>query len=400
MVIMKEEEYLKQRQQQADILSYKFLQAYDRYPIHQNKIVFSSFEGDGGFGCNPRYIAEELHKIDGSLKMIWLLHDTKKEFPAYIEPVKDSVENIVYHLATAKVWIDNYRKPYGTLKREGQLYIQTWHGSMGIKAVGLYRGSLFPKIARMVSEWDSSLCDYVLSDSDYNDNIYPKKLLYNGPTLRTGFPRIDCLINDKNKLRIKLHQKYGIKNEIRCLLFAPTFRGGNQTGNKKVISEIPTINFDSLLQGLEKKYNCKWRILLRLHPQLSAKMSNMKCMQENSMSIDVSQEPDVSQILGGCDLVITDYSSIAFDAGYAGIPVLLYADDFDDYVQNRGKIMWTRDELPFIMSETNEELMEAIEKFNYEEFMNNMRKFMKYHGVVEDGKAGQRVAKFILKFIN
>ena len=162
VVIMKEEEYLKQRQQEADILSYKFLQAYNKYPIHQNKIVFSSFEGDGGFGCNPRYIAEELHKLDGSLEMIWLLHDTKKEFPAYIEPVKDSVENIVYHLATAKVWIDNYRKPYGALKREGQLYIQTWHGSMGIKAVGLYRGSLFPKIARMVSEWDSSLCDCLL----------------------------------------------------------------------------------------------------------------------------------------------------------------------------------------------------------------------------------------------
>ena len=28
VVIMKEEEYLKQRQQEADILSYKFLQAY------------------------------------------------------------------------------------------------------------------------------------------------------------------------------------------------------------------------------------------------------------------------------------------------------------------------------------------------------------------------------------
>ena len=32
------------------------------FPVKKNKVVFTAFEGDGGYCCNPRYIAEELLK--------------------------------------------------------------------------------------------------------------------------------------------------------------------------------------------------------------------------------------------------------------------------------------------------------------------------------------------------
>ena len=46
------------------------------FPIKKNKIVFSAFDG-GGYGCNPKYIAEEIirrSKLSGkNFELIWLV---------------------------------------------------------------------------------------------------------------------------------------------------------------------------------------------------------------------------------------------------------------------------------------------------------------------------------------
>ncbi len=388
--------YIELRKRKAKRLSLLFRIMWF-FPIKKNKVVFSSYEGDGGFCCNTRYIAEELHKRHPELLMVWLLHDTSKPFPEYIEKVKDTTFNTVFHLSTAKIWIDNYRKPYGTLKRKNQFYLQTWHATIGFKAVGLYRGEAFPEIARLVSEWDSNLADYFLSNSEYCDQVYPKKLLYNGPTLRTGSPRVDPLINNKDELRVKIREELNLEQNVKLLLFAPTFRGGSQNGKKVVTSETPQIDFDKLIDELNRKYNADWRILLRLHPQLSAKLDKMPILKDDERLIDVSQMPDISEIMGACDMVITDYSSCAFDAAFAGIPVLLYADDVQEYVKNRGQFMWKREELPFDVAENNETLFENLCNFNIDCYHEKVAAFMLKHQVIEDGQASERVADILEK---
>ena len=57
---MNETEYIKCREKQAEELTALFYQSMAEHEIVKNRIVFSAFEGDGGFCCNPRYIAEEL----------------------------------------------------------------------------------------------------------------------------------------------------------------------------------------------------------------------------------------------------------------------------------------------------------------------------------------------------
>lgn len=392
LCVSEEEKYIRLRKRKAFKLSMLFMLMHI-LPVRKRKIVFSAFEGDGGYGCNPKYIAEELHRTHPEYELIWLLHDTEKEFPEYIRSVKDTVLNTVYHLATAKVWVDNYRKPYGTLKRKNQLYIQTWHATIGFKAVGLYRGDAFPKIARLVSEWDSGLADFILSNSKYCDDVYPRKLLYNGPTLRVGSPRVDPLINCKDELHGWIRDKLGIGQDTKLLLFAPTFRGGNQKGQKQVVAETPQIDFDSLIKSLVDKFGGVWKILLRLHPQLSAKLEEMPLLKADSRLIDVSKFPDMSEIMGGCDMVLTDYSSCAFDAAFAKIPVLLFADDVQEYINNRGQFMWKREELPFDIAEDNETLMENIRFFDERRYLNRVHDFMMKYKVVEDGRASKRVVK-------
>lgn len=393
-----ENEYIAVRKKQAEELTELF-HRMSLSPIEKDKIVVSAFEGDGRYGCNPRYIVEEMHRRDSSLRFVWLMHDVGNEFPDWIEKVKDTPENVAYHLSTAKVWIDNYRKPWGTIKRAGQLYIQTWHGSLGIKAVGRFRGDKLPKIAQIVSEADSALIDYVITDSAYRSKLLTDLLFYNGPVLQVGTPRNDIVITQRDKYHKMIRERYGLPNDVKIILFAPTFRGGNQKIQKEVKQDYPNVDYEKLLQSLGNRFSGNWHVMLRLHPQVSAKMHGISRQKCSAWVCDVSQHEDISELLAGCDAVLTDYSSCAFDAAYAYMPVFLYADDVEEYRKNRGEFMWKPGELPFSFAKTNLQLQEDIKTFDLEAYHDCLRDFFKKISLVEDGHASERVADVILGFI-
>ena len=97
-------------------------------PVDNKKIVFSSYYGKG-YGDNPKYIAEELIKNYSADKLVWLVNDffDKNSFPKEIIQCKKSSIKGIFHLTTAKIWIDNCRKSF-FYKKKNQYYIQTWHG--------------------------------------------------------------------------------------------------------------------------------------------------------------------------------------------------------------------------------------------------------------------------------
>ncbi len=373
-----------------------------KYPIETRKIVFSTFEGDGGYCCNPRYIANEMIKrmqAGARYDLVWLVHDTSKQFPKEIRVVQDTPENTAYELSTAKVWVDNYRKPYGTLKRPGQLYIQTWHATIGFKAVGLYRGDKFPRIARIVSEYDSAMIDCLLSNSEYCKRVYPKKLLYSKPLLQVGSPRVDILVNDRTEVRRNIRKRYGLPQDCRIIMYAPTFRGGNQRGRKQVFSEMPTIDFVTLRNSLRERFGSEWFIFLRLHPQVAAKLKSMPVKEDNEYMTDVSQADDISELLAASDALVTDYSSCAFDALYAHIPVFIYADDIREYTENRGDFMWKREDLPFLIAENNVDLINNIMYFNEKDYCAVADRFMISFGIHENGNASELVTDIIENYM-
>ena len=108
------------------------------FPL-QNKIVVSSYRGKT-YSDNPRYILEAIHKINPSLKFYWQ-KDPKFHYqlPAFVKAIPFySCIRKTYHLSTSKVWIDSNRLEGHIRKRKGQLYIQTWHGGLGIKKIVIF----------------------------------------------------------------------------------------------------------------------------------------------------------------------------------------------------------------------------------------------------------------------
>ena len=395
-----EKRYIRKRKRKAffhGLLYYLFRV----FPVKKNKIAFCTFEGGGGFGCSPKYIAEELIRRDADRRyeLVWIVGDMDKPFPEQIRKVKNTLLSRTYHLSTAGVWVDNTRKPFGTKKRKSQLYIQTWHGMIFIKPIGLYRGERFPEIARIVSEYDSKLIDYVLSGSDWCERTYRKGLLYDGEIIRTGTPRCDVFFNRRKKTYAEIRALYNIPERAKILLYAPTFRGGSQSGARSVNAGEPAVDFPGLLGALERRFGGQWYIMLRLHPQLAAKRLAMKTAQGADKIIEASQHPDMNELIAASDAFMSDYSSAMIEAAMIDLPIFICADDLEEYAKDRGAMMLEMHTLPYPVAQNNEELLSNIENFNAEEYVKKNRAFIAGFGIQEDGKASCRVANLIEKHI-
>lgn len=371
------------------------------FPVDQDKVVMWTFEGSGGFGCSPKYVAEEILKRnrEGRTKfeIVWLLNDIGKDFPKEIKKVKNTLWNRAYHLSTAGTWISNTRTFYGTRKRKGQRYIQTWHATICIKPIGMYRGNLFPKMAYLVSAYDSGLIDYVLSGSSWCDHMYRKGLIYKGKIIKTGTPRCDVLLNQRREKYRQIRNEFEISSKARIMIYAPTFRGGSQNKNRSVKTEETTVDFTRLINALEEKFGGEWYIFLRLHPQLAAKMKELKIntMVMAERLIDVSQKPDMNEIIAASDAFLTDYSSAIFEANIIRLPGFLYADDLEEYVADRGDLFFDMYRLPFPVARNNDELIRNILRFDADTYHMKTDRFMERVGMFEDGKASGRVVDLI-----
>lgn len=411
----KEMKYIRKRKRQAFRESLCFY-ACRIFPVRRNLISVCTFEGKGGFGCNPKPLVEELHRQNPKLQFVWFVNDMTKEFPDYIRKVPNTLWNRAYWLSRSKVWIDNYRKPYGTKKRKGQYYLNVNHYTIGIKCTGLWRGEGFSPMAYLVSKNDSDMIDDLVIDSKWCEEVSPKGLVYEGTYQKTGAPRCDVLYGDRSDAKSRFRKKHHIPEDAKVVLFAPTFREGAKDGKRYVFSEIWTIDFQRLLDNLEKKFGGTWYLCVRVHPQLAPTFQEYKNPEIQDRIIDESQADDMYEILAGTDAYISDYSSACFEAGFAHIPVFLYADDIQKYAKDRGALMWNiatdpRErignnkvmtpnfdvKLPFTLASDNEELEKDIIEFDKAKYDKVLNEFHEKVGLVFNGRASESLADLIIR---
>ena len=357
------------------------------FKIKKNKIVISSYYGNG-FGDNSKYVVESLKKKDknNEIDIVWLLNDIEQEMPDYIRKVKNKTIKAFFELATAKIWIDNCRKCEYILKRKKQVYFQLWHGSLGLKKVEYDTlNSLTEDYINMMSH-DNEIIDYMTSGSDFFTDRIRNSFKYKGKILNCGHPRDDILFNYTDDIRKKVVKYFNIKSDTKILVYAPTFRND--------FSAYPyDIDENKLLSLLNKNSKDKWIIINRLHPNIAKEYDKFKNLR---IGINGTNYPDMQELICAADLIISDYSSLMFDAILANKPVILYANDIKDYIDNKG-IYINIKKLPFPIAENNEELQKIIKNtFNYEE---NYKRFLKDFNVFEKGNASEYLANKILDII-
>lgn len=415
----KEELYITYRKVKAALTSACFY--FCRiFPVDNKLVSVCTFEGKGGFGCNPKYVVQKLHEIDSSIKFVWFVNENawEKELPSYIKKVPNTTWSRAYWLGKSKVWIDNYRKPLGTVKRKGQYYVNTNHYTLSIKTLGLWRGAGFSKMAYLVSKNDSDMIDELVIDSKFCELNSPKGLIYDGHYLKTGAPRCDVLYGDRSEKKREYRRKNNLPDDAKILLFAPTFREGAKDGKRFVYSKIWSIDFKRLIDNLEKRFEGTWYICFRVHPQLAAGFDDYDNPDIKGRVLNESQADDMYEIMAATDAYMTDYSSACFEAGFAKMPVFIYADDIQQYEKDRGALYWnlTTDDkrnihcnqdifpgedwgFPFPVATNNEELEENVLGFDSAAYEKRLESFHNDIGLVFDGKASERVAEEIYKRI-
>ena len=396
MKLSEEERYIRRRLRQARKQAREFYYCR-KYPINPKKIVFTTIEGTTGFSCNPKYIALELLRRRQDLDLVWLVDDMSKKFPAGIRKVKNTLKNRAYELSTAAVWVDNSRKQLECRKRPGQFYIQTWHGSIWIKPLGLEREDNFSRIAYYVSSHDSNMVDVLLTNSAWMENHAERGLLYKGQTIRVGTPRCDVLINGRDLWNKKIREYYNLPLESHILMYAPTFRAGSQGTDRMVKCDELDLDFTAIVNSLEKRFGGTWYVFLRLHPQLTARNISHKINDTSVM--DVSTYDDIYELLAGCDAILTDYSSVVFDGIIENIPTFLLMLDYDEYVKERGNLVWDMREMPVPQAKTEAELLRNIDTFDVNSFKEKAAEFKENIQVCEYGNASKATVDCIEKFL-
>ncbi len=395
------------------------------FPVQPRKVVMWTMEGKGGYGDSPKYIAEEMIRRNtasvNKFKIVWLADNhtyvlANSEFPNCIKVVKSSLWNRAFQLSTAGFWVGNTRTDYGTKKRRETVYIQTWHSIAGIKPIGKQRGSKLPQMARIVSESDSEMIDYVLSGNEWSNRMWPDGLLYYGSILKTGIPRCDVLFHGKEQMHRKYREKYNLPGDSFIMLYAPTFRGGSQKGKRSVSAGMCSLNFRRLVQALEMKFGGTWYIFFRLHPQVArqrdetASKAVSGCGSEainmagQGMAstegildrlIDVSGYPDMNELIAASDMFLTDYSSSIFESAIMKQPSFLFAEDEKEYVQDRGNLMFRLEDMPFPVAYDMDGLESRIANFDLRQYEKSLEQFMSMLGIFEDGNASGRVVDFM-----
>ena len=358
------------------------------FPIKKNKIVFIQSNG-GGYKCNLKYIAEEIHRQKLPLHLVWLVNNMDSEIPFFIRKVKYNRIRAVYELAIAHIIINNSKTSYPVKKKKEQTYIYVPHGQPGCKCAE--GDAKLPEKWVKNSQQHSALTDVFVSMGVYHTQVLKDTFWVPEHAIiwEIGFPRNDNYYRDTTEKQKEIKKNLKIPDDMKVVLYAPTFRDNNSI-------EAYNLDLNRVLKVLEQKTGDRWLMFITLHPNFI--WFKHPPYQFGPQVWNMSAYLDMHELLLIVDIVISDYSSVALDFANTCRPVFLYASDIEDYTRIRGlKPMYFK--LPFTLSKTNDEMEQAIMNFNKEQYYKRLNEFAKLYGSYDDGYASERFVNRLRRIV-
>lgn len=356
------------------------------FPIQKNKIVCCNMKGKR-YGDNPKYIVDEIIRQNLDYEIVWLMKDEYEiDLPKEIRKGKYNLLSILYELATARFWIDSNTKHVGMLKRKNQYYIQTWHGSYGLKKV---YGDIPDKITyfdKRSVQYNSKIQDLVISNSKTATDIFRRAFWYQGEILECGSPRNDIFFEDADIYVRKVRNYYKLTDQ-KIVLYAPTYREDFRIADMR-------LDFKRLLESLENKFGGNWVVLVRLHPHNM--MDAKKFIHYTDKIINATDYNVMQELLAASDILVSDYSSCILDFVTRGKACFLYATDVQKYKDERD-MYFDMHKLPFPLAENNDELEHNILHFDEEKYRIKLDQLFRKVELCDNGNACKQVVEWIVR---
>ena len=357
------------------------------WKVRPRKVLFVNHTGSG-YKCNLKYVCEELLRRGYPGELVWmggLSRADRKQIPARVKCVSLHGLQALRHLATAEVWVDNVSVlrflERGFVKKPGQTYIQTWHGSMGLKLDGVDAKTSDPGAVAALKR-ETPLVDFCIANSEHEAQFYARNWFGSRRIMKYGHPRNDVFFRDREPLREKVCRRLGLPPTAKLFLYAPTFRDGGTADAE--------LDVRGTIVALAERFGGEWRFLFRPHPK--AKGQGLASI--DAAVVDVSGYDDIQELLVAADAMATDYSSCICDFVLGGRPGFIFAPDLEAYANGRG-LCYPLETTPFPVAKTSSALADAIRTFDAARYAASRETFLKARGCVEDGRASSRVADLI-----
>jgi CDP-glycerol glycerophosphotransferase len=336
--------------------------AYTRtLPVQAGTVLYESFAGNGML-CNPHAIFVALlddprHR---ELKHVWALRDVSSPAATqYADHPRVSFVrygSMAYYraLATSQYLFNNATFPADFGKRDGQCYVNTWHGTP-LKHMGYDNRSGLPELRNVVRNF--VMADYLVSANEFMtqrmyESAYRLHNIYPGRFIEEGYPRTD-LQNGPDAARVRPRLRslgVHVPDGARVILYAPTWRG--ESFYEPVNDALTLLRRVTQLKGQLEETDV---VLLKVHQQVYAFAQNHPELR----SILVPNDVPTNVVLGMTDVLITDYSSIFFDFLSTRRPIVFFMPDLRDYEGYRGTYLEPRD-LPGPVVATVDELARVV----------------------------------------
>lgn len=113
----------------------------------------------------------------------------------------------------------------------------------------------------------------------------------------------------------------------------------------------------------------------------------------NPKIINVTQYPDIQDLMLIADIGMTDYSSWIYDYFFTKKPGFLYVPDLEEYEEKDREFLFPLEITPFPIAKTNEALQKNIEEFDLEQYQRDYQKFYDKMECYEDGHAAERIVE-------
>ena len=368
----------------------RMLKRLKSLPVNRHQVMFFTFQGD--YTCNPKYISQEMFRRRLPWEQVWVTMEkpeaVRSHFPEEAALVQFGTKEYYQRLSTSGFLIDNaFNFVKGNIsKKPGQIYLETMHGSLGLKRIG-------PDVVRNEKRNQrgflcGELTDYAFSNSTFETMVYDTSFWPQRKVKETGHARNDIFFSsaeEQQAFKEKVCRTFHIPASVHLALFAPTFRNSDED------SDYEFIDFSALKEALTHRFGGEWVILNREHHS-----TKIRAEIAQDGVLDANDYPDIQELMMAIDVGITDYSSWIFDYVLRHKAGFLYTPDLEKYDQARG-FYYPIDEAPFPVCRTNRELTEAVRNFSDESFERKVAGFLERRGCVDDGHASERIVDLMVQ---
>jgi CDP-glycerol glycerophosphotransferase len=349
-------------------------------------VLFQSYRGE--FTTDSQLaIHAELRARRPDLKLLWGVMDRSVAVPEGGRALLIESREWYTALGSSRYLCPNIEFERYFRKRPHQRYLQTFHGypfkSMGIslwRVQGRPESVIDKECTRRSGAWDA-----IVVPESFCVDLYREEYRFTGEALVTGYPRNDALLTaDTASVRARVLAQLGIDPDQIVVLYAPTWRDTVAT------SAWTAKLFDGLdLEALAERLGDHYAVLVRGH--------NYN-LREGFAPLtgkvwDVSDYPEINDLLLAADVAVLDYSSIRFDWLITGKPVVFFVPDLENYLSSRKVLFDYPPTAPGPLLGHTTEVAEALLDLEsvISEYAAARELFNKEFNRLHDGQATERV---------